>query len=52
MEIYRYVPIALLEKPVEKMDIDEYAAYLAKARYLEEVETNIYLKALTKFFEE
>ncbi|BFL02147.1 hypothetical protein CE91St58_09700 [Lachnospiraceae bacterium] len=52
LEIYRYVPIALLERPVEEMDIDTYTEYLAKARYLEEVEMKIHLKALTKYFEE
>ncbi len=52
LEIYRYVPEVLLEVPVEDMDVDEFAKYLAYARYLEEVESNIYLKALSEFFQE
>lgn len=34
------------------MDLWEFAGYLAKARYLEEVECNIYIRALGKLFEE
>ena len=40
------MPAALLKVPVEEMDLDEFAGYLAKARYLEEVETGIYINAL------
>lgn len=52
MEIYRYLPACLLRKPVEEMDVDEFAACLARARYLEEVEVNLHLQALAKLFGE
>ena len=52
LEIYRYVPEALLEVPVEEMNVDVFIKYLAYARYLEEVESNLYLKALAEFFAE
>lgn len=52
LEIMRYVPAALIKEPVEDMDVDTFAKYLAKARYLEEVEKNIYLQALSKLFED
>lgn len=52
LEIYRYVPAALLKKPVEDMDMEEFLGYLAKARYLEEVECNIFTQALAKLFED
>ncbi len=52
LEIYRYVPPALLEKPVEEMGLDEYLCFLAKARYLEEVESNLFLMALGRLFGE
>lgn len=52
MEIYRYVPGIMLKMPVEDMDIEEYTKYLAYARYLEGVESNLYLKALSELFEE
>lgn len=48
LEIYRYVPGVLLKKPVEEMDIDTYLEYLAKARYLQEVERNIYAAAIAQ----
>lgn len=52
LEIYKYVPAALLKKPVEDMSMDEFSGYLAKARYLEEVECNIFTQALAKLFED
>lgn len=33
------------------MGLEEFAECLAKARYLEEVETNLYLTAMAKMFE-
>lgn len=51
LEIYRYVPSRLLKAPVEEMNMDEFSQFLAKARYMEEVETNLYLNALSKLFE-
>lgn len=45
------MPPALLRKPVQEMGIQEYLDCLAKARYLEEVESNLYLMALGKLFE-
>lgn len=50
MEIYRYVPARLIERPIEELNVEEFAKYLAKARYLEEVETNLFLSALSKLF--
>lgn len=52
LEIYRYVPERLLKAPAEEMDMNEFLEYLAKARYLEEVETNLYLNALAKLFDD
>lgn len=34
------------------MGLEEFAGFLAKARYLEEVESGLYLKALGEFFGE
>lgn len=50
LEIYRYVPAELISRPVMEMDIDEYLEFLAKARYLEEVERDLYMEALAGFF--
>lgn len=38
--------------PVEEMDLDAFAKYLAKARYLEEVEANLYKRAIIEAFED
>lgn len=51
LEIYRYVPAVLLNKSVMEMDVQEFTEYLAKARYVEEVEKNLHMEALAKLFE-
>lgn len=33
-----------------EMDVDEYLDFLAKARYLEEVERDLYIEALNRLF--
>lgn len=52
LEIYRYVPAALITKPVEEMQMGEFSGFLAKARYLEEVEKSLYMQALSELFGE
>lgn len=52
LEIYRYVPATLITKPVEEMQMGEFSGFLAKARYLEEVEKNLYMQALSELFGE
>lgn len=34
------------------MDLDEFARHLARARYLEEVEVNLYKRAIVEAFED
>lgn len=46
------MPEALLKNPVEEMGLDEFTRYLAKARYLEEVETRLHINALAALFED
>ena len=46
------MPGELLQMPVEKMNLDEFAQYLAKARYLEEVEVNLYKRAIIEAFDD
>lgn len=45
------MPAQLLPMPVEEMDLDGFARQLAKARYLEEVEVNLYKRAIIEAFE-
>ena len=52
LEIYRYVPATLITKPVEEMQMGEFSGFLAKARYLEEVEKSLYMQALSELFGE
>ncbi len=52
LEIYRYVPENLIRMPVGEMDLDEFARHLARARYLEEVEVNLYKRAIVEVFED
>lgn len=47
LEIYRFLPPALLEGfDLEKLGMDEFLGYIAKARYIERLETNIVAKAI------
>jgi len=43
---------AFLKKKTEDMDIDEFLRALAQARYIQEIETDITAKAISKVFGE
>lgn len=48
----KYVPLNLLDKSLNDMDIDEFMEALAKARYIQEIEENIMARAISKVFAE
>lgn len=51
LEIYRFVPPALLEGiNFEGMELEEFLGYLAKARYIEKVESLIIQKGIVDAF--
>lgn len=50
LEIYRYVPPALLKKDVGEMDFEEFLRMLAQARYIQELEENVVARAVYKVF--
>lgn len=53
LEIYRYVPPPLLEQfDPEAIDLEEFLDYLAKARYMQEVEQGIVARAVSEVFSE
>lgn len=53
LEIYRYVPPPLLERlDPEAIDLDEFLDYLAKARYIQELEQGIVARAVSEVFSE
>ena len=54
LEIYRYVPPPLLEAfdPEAIDDIDEFLDWVAKARYIQELEEGIVTRAIVKAFPE
>lgn len=54
LEIYRYVPPPLLEEfDPDKIDsIDELLGWLAKARYIEELEADLITRAIVAAFPE
>ena len=53
LEIYRYVPLPLLERfDPEAIDLDEFLEYLAKARYIQELEQGIVARAVSEVFSE
>lgn len=54
LEIYRFLPPSLLEKfdPEQISDMDTFLDYVAKARYIQEIEEGIITRALTNAFEE
>ena len=53
LEIYRFLPPALLEGfDVEAIDFEEFLGYVAKARYIQELEENIVARAVSEVFSE
>ena len=53
LEIYRFLPPPCLEQfKVDNMDLDEFLRYVAKARYIEEIESGIVAKAVSEVFSE
>lgn len=53
LEIHRFLPASLLEGfDPEKLDITEFLAYVAKARYIQELEEGIVARAIAAVFSE
>lgn len=53
LEVYRFLPPALLEGfDIEKLDLDEFIRYIAKARYIQEIEEGILARAISEVFSE
>lgn len=53
LEIYRFIPPALLEGfDVEAIDFEEFLGYIAKARYIQELEEGIVARAISAIFAE
>ena len=53
LEVYRFLPPALLEGfDTEKLDLDEFIRYIAKARYIQEIEEGILARAISEVFSE
>lgn len=53
LEIHRFVPPALLEHfDPEQMDIHELLGWVAKARYVQELEEAILARAIARVFSE
>lgn len=53
LEIHRFVPPSLLEQfDPESMDIDELLGWLAKARYIQELEEDMLSRAIARVFAE
>jgi hypothetical protein len=51
LEIYRFLPPPLLEGfDPEKMELEEFLGYIAKARYVQELEKNIVARAISEVF--
>lgn len=50
LEIYRFVPPALLPENVGELYFEEFIELLARARYIEEVEEDIVARAISKVF--
>ncbi len=51
LEIHRFLPPALLEGfDLEAMDFEEFLRYVARARYVQELEENIVARAIVKVF--
>ena len=53
LEIYRFLPPALLEGfDIEEIGLDEFLRYVAKARYIQELEEGIVARAISEVFSE
>lgn len=53
LEIHRFVPPSLLEGfDPEHMDLDELLGWVAKARYVQELEEGILARAIARVFGE
>lgn len=52
LEIYRFVPPALLKKEVGDMDMEEFIWALAQAKYVQELEEGVMARAIVKVFGE
>lgn len=51
LEIRRFVPPSLLQdRDIGAMDLDELARWLAKARYVEQLEIYLHKRALADYF--
>lgn len=53
LEIYRFVPLPLLERfDPETADMDEFFDYVAKARFLQDLERDLLTRAIRSAFSE
>ena len=53
LEIYRFLHPALLEDfDIEEIGLDEFLRYVAKARYIQELEEGIVARAISEVFSE
>ena len=53
LEIYRFLPPALLEDfDIEENDVDEFLGWVAKARFMQELEEGIVTRAIVRAFPE
>ena len=51
LEIHRFLPPALLEDfDIEEIGLDEFLRYVAKARYIQEIEERIVAQAIADVF--
>ena len=51
LEIHRFLPPALLEGfDIEEIGLDEFLRYVAKARYIHELEEGIVARAISEVF--
>jgi hypothetical protein len=46
LEIYRYLPLKLLGKDVEEMEMEEFYDAWAKARHIQELEKTLFQNAI------
>lgn len=53
LEIHRYLPPALLEGfDLESLSLEEFLRYIARARYIRELEVNDFARAISEAFSE
>lgn len=53
LKIHRFLPPALLEGfNIEEIGLDEFLRYVAKARYIQELEEGIVARAISEVFSE